>query len=210
MRRTKRKDQQTWRLVALYAGISAGTVLAAWLAFRLAAGVDPIGTQQAAEGLAAGNASTRVPLAATLYYVAEDGMELVGLDREVPADPDILVRTRAIIEHLLADPPAPLVSAFPEGTRLRAIYITAGDAYVDLSQEVTTAHSGGSLEELFTVYALVNALTGNVPEILAVQILIEGQEVDTLAGHVDLRHPLEQNMIWVAQPDDEEPPSAAS
>ena len=70
------------------------------------------------------------------------------------------------------------------------------------------AHAGGSLEEIFTVYALVNALTSNLPEIRAVQILIEGQEVDTLAGHVDLRHPLEQNMKWVSQPGDDEPPAA--
>ncbi len=30
------------------------------------------------------------------------------------------------------------------------------------------------------------------------QILIEGQEVDTLAGHVDLRRPLGLNMSWVS------------
>ena len=29
------------------------------------------------------------------------------------------------------------------------------------------------------------------------QILVDGKEVDTLAGHVDLRHPLEKNLTWV-------------
>ena len=127
----------------------------------------------------------------------------------MPATPDALARARAIVEMLLAGPPDPLLSPFPEGTRLRALYLPdGGDAYVDLSQEVTNAHSGGSLDELFTVYALVNALTTNVPEIRAVQILIEGREVDTLAGHVDLRHPLEQNMKWVSSPEDESPSAA--
>ena len=51
---------------------------------------------------------------------------------------------------------------------------------------------------MFTVYALVNALTTNLPGVSAVQILINGQEVDTLAGHIDLRRPLEQNMEWVS------------
>ena len=32
----------------------------------------------------------------------------------------------------------------------------------------------------------------NLPAITAVQILIDGQEVETLAGHVDLRRPLSQ------------------
>ena len=68
---------------------------------------------------------------------------------------------------------------------------------MDLSREVSMGHPGGSLEELFTVYAIVNALTMNVPDITAVQILVEGREVDTLAGHVDLRHPLGRNLEWV-------------
>ena len=57
----------------------------------------------------------------------------------------------------------------------------------------------------------MNALTTNVPEITAVQIMVEGQEVDTLAGHVDLRQPLESNIKWVMEPDDDEdePPSEA-
>jgi len=46
----------------------------------------------------------------------------------------------------------------------------------------------------------VNALALNVPEINAVQIMINGSEVDTLAGHIDLRQPLEPNMQWVLDP----------
>jgi hypothetical protein len=41
-----------------------------------------------------------------------------------------------------------------------------------------------------------------------VQILVDGQEVDTLAGHIDLRTPLQKSMKWVAAPD--APPSAAA
>jgi hypothetical protein len=71
---------------------------------------------------------------------------------------------------------------------------------VDLSAEVTTKHPGGALNELFTVYAVVDALTVNLPSILRVQILVNGKEVDTLAGHVDLRHPLQKNLKWLAAP----------
>ena len=81
---------------------------------------------------------------------------------------------------------------------LRALYLTErGDAFVDLSPDVRTRHTGGSLDELFTVYTIVNALTTNLPAVKRVQILIEGKEVDTLAGHVDLRHPLQKNLTWV-------------
>ena len=94
--------------------------------------------------------------------------------------------------------PAPLVSAIPAGATLRALYLTdRGDAFVDLSAEARTRHSGGALDELFTVYSIVNALTTNLPAVNRVQILVDGKEVDTLAGHVDLRHPLQKNMKWV-------------
>ena len=72
-----------------------------------------------------------------------------------------------------------------------------GTAFVDLSKEAVTNHRGGSLDELFAVYAIVNAVTVNLPAVKGVQILVDGQEVDTLAGHVDLRHPLSRNMEWV-------------
>jgi hypothetical protein len=72
-----------------------------------------------------------------------------------------------------------------------------GDAFVDLSREASANHPGGSLEETLTVYTIVNALTVNLPAIAHVQILIDGKEVDTLAGHVDLRHPLAKSLEWV-------------
>jgi hypothetical protein len=36
-----------------------------------------------------------------------------------------------------------------------------------------------------------------MPDIVGVQILIEGQEVDSLAGHVDLRFPLSKALNWI-------------
>jgi hypothetical protein len=103
-----------------------------------------------------------------------------------------------IVTAQLGVAPAPLVSAIPPATTLRALYLTErGDAFVDLSVEARTRHTGGALDELFTVYAIVNGLTTNLPAVKRVQILIEGHEVDTLAGHVDLRHPLQKNLKWV-------------
>jgi len=141
------------------------------------------------------------PFGVTLFYVAENGLGLVGHSRDVAYGSTPLARARTVIEYQLEDAPEPLVSPFPKGTTLRSLYLTdSGNAFVDLSSEATTEHAGGSLDELFTVYSLVNALAINVPEINAVQILINGSEVDTLAGHIDLRQPLEPNIQWVIDP----------
>jgi spore germination protein GerM len=136
-------------------------------------------------------------ITATLFYVSDDGMSLVQVQREVPFSATPAQQARAIIEAQLA-PVAPQVSAIPAGAKLRDVFITErGDAFVDLSGDVSARHPGGSLNEIFTVYSIVNALTVNLPAVTRVQILVDGKEVDTLAGHVDLRHPLAKSLEWV-------------
>ena len=79
---------------------------------------------------------------------------------------------------------------------------------MDLSGEVATAHSGGSLDELLSVYAVVDALTVNLPAVTAVQLLVDGREVDTLAGHVDLRRPLPKSTRWIQEAGAAPPPTS--
>ena len=151
-------------------------------------------------------AAAEPKIKATLYYISEDGLSLPGVQRDVPFGDPIVEQARRIIEVQLAAAPPPYGSAIPAGTKLRALYVgDRGDAFVDLSGEVRTAHTGGALDELFTTYAIVNALTVNLPAITRVQILVDGKEVDTLAGHVDLRRPLQKNLKWTSlHPDAEE------
>lgn len=134
---------------------------------------------------------------ARLFYISDDGHGLTGEERDVPYGADVVAQARAIVEAQIAPVEAPLVSAIPPGTKLRAVFVTGTAAYVDLSREVTSAHPGGSLDEQLTTYSVVSALTANLPTVTAVQILIDGQEVDTLAGHVDLRQPLTAMPEWV-------------
>jgi spore germination protein GerM len=135
---------------------------------------------------------------ARLFYVSDDGTRLTGVEREIAYGEGPLEQAREIISAQIAPVTEPLVTAIPPGTTLRALFMTeGGDAYVDLSRNVTSAHTGGTLDEILTVYTIVNALTANLPAITSVQLLVEGKEVDTLSGHVDLRRPLSQNLAWV-------------
>jgi hypothetical protein len=81
------------------------------------------------------------------------------------------------------------------------------ELFVDLDATVRSKHRGGSTQELLTVYSLVNTLTVNLPTIAAVQILIDGREADTLAGHVDLRRPLRKNEALIVPADSAQTPS---
>ncbi len=137
-------------------------------------------------------------ITATLFYGSSDGRALVPVRRDVPAATNVVDQGRQILTVQFQDAPQPYVQVVPKGTMLRAFYVTdRGDAFVDLSGEVVSAHPGGSLTELLTVYAIVNAVTVNLPAVQRVQILVEGKEVDTIAGHVDVRRPLERDATLV-------------
>jgi hypothetical protein len=135
---------------------------------------------------------------ARLFYVSDDGMRLTSVERDVAYGESAADQAREIVAAQVAAGTEVLVSAVPRGTQLRALFITdKGEAFVDLSRDVVSAHPGGSINELLTVYTFVNALTANLPAITSVQLLVDGKEVDTLAGHVDLRRPLVKNLSWV-------------
>lgn len=183
------------------AAIAAFLIVAGWLLF---VGLPRwYGSRPSAETPTASTApAAERKITATLYYISEDGLSLVGVQREVAFGEPIDLQAQRILEAQLARAPEPLSSAIPEATALRSLFLDGkGLAFVDLSADARNRHTGGALDELFTIYAIVNALTVNLPAISRVQILVDGKEVDTLAGHVDLRHPLQKNLKWVRTED---------
>jgi len=155
----------------------------------------------AAAAVAAPQATPPPPgrkIKARLYYVSADGTRLTSVERDVPYADGPVQQAREIVSAQIAPAADPLVSAIPPGTTLRALFISdRGSAYVDLGGAAASAHGGGTVDEILTIYAIVNALTSNLPAVTGVQILVNGREVDTLAGHVDLRRPLVQDLGWV-------------
>jgi len=146
-------------------------------------------------------AAPAVPkIKAMLFFASEDGLKLVPTEREVPLAEGPVAQARSILEaQLAAEAPAPLVSTIPKGATLRGVYVSErNEVFVDLDPAIRTAHPGGTRQELMTVYTIVNAVLTNLPTLREVQILIGGQEADTLAGHVDLRRPLRKNDALVA------------
>jgi hypothetical protein len=147
---------------------------------------------------APGAAAATRSIQATLYYIAENGTTLVPTSRNVLYGATPVEQARRLVEAQVAPAPAGLVSPIPEGTTVRNVFVTdRREAYVDLGGGIVANHPGGSLNEALTVYAIVNAITTNLPDITAVQILVDGREVDTLRGHIDLRAPLARGTDWI-------------
>jgi hypothetical protein len=165
---------------------------------------EPTPVDPAAAGEAPPANATEAPavpkIKATLFFASEDGWHLVPTEREVPLAEGAVAQARSILEaQLSAEAPPPLLSTIPKGAALRGIFVSErNEVFVDLDPSIRTSHPGGTQQELMTVYTIVNTLLTNLPNLQEVQILIGGQEVDTLAGHVDLRRPLRKNDAIIA------------
>jgi len=149
--------------------------------------------------------ATTAHITATLFYGSTDGAALVPVRQEVPLADGPVAQGQQILRALLQPPPKPLLPVVPLGTSLRAFYLTNnGDAFVDLTSDIATKHPGGTHAELLTVYAVVNAVTTNLQGVQRVQLLIDGKEADSVAGHIDIRRPLTRDASMVRT----EPPPA--
>ena len=102
---------------------------------------------------------------------------------------------KQLIAELISGSRERRLPALPSETGLRELFVTAqGLAVVDLTRDASVRHPGGLTMELASIYSVVNSLTQNVGKIGQVQILIEGAEAETLAGHIDLSHPFSEDL----------------
>ena len=188
--------------IALVAVAVAVLVLAAWAVNRALTRLTSAGPEADPVVVATSTPQTVIRhINVTLFSASSNGETLVPYQQEVVLAEGIVPQGREILSAQLEKPMPPHVSVIPEGTTLRAFYVTeSGDAFVDLSADVSSRHPGGSSAELLTVYAVVNAVTANLSTVRRVQILIDGREADTLAGHIDLRSPLERDVSIVSKP----------
>lgn len=73
------------------------------------------------------------------------------------------------------------------GAELRAAFLTSdGTAYLDLASSSLPLFDPGIGSETLVVYSVVDSICMNIPAVKRVRFLVQGQEVDTLNGHVDL------------------------
>ena len=142
---------------------------------------------------AASSPDTSPPLQQiTLYFFQPESLELVDFTHELHLSSDKLERLKQIIGALLKQSPPALMNTIPQGTLLYEVYLDEqSTVYLDFSGALSAAHIGGTSAELLTVQTILKTVRSNFGEqIRHVQILIEGQEVDTIAGHVDISKPL--------------------
>ncbi|MFQ5718645.1 MAG: GerMN domain-containing protein [Acidobacteriota bacterium] len=145
------------------------------------------------------NAPTTLPtLAIELYFARPDGQGLSPERATIFATAALLDRLKQAVNALVAGPgpDSVLDPVLPTETPLRDLYLdSAGVLYVDFEQDLAVRMMPGSASERLAAGSLSSTLILNFPEVHQVKILVAGEEIRTLAGHLDLSRPL------VAEPD---------
>jgi spore germination protein GerM len=127
----------------------------------------------------------------TLYFADVEETELTVETRQVAIGRGFVEQAEQVIRALVAGPEHEAVNTIPDGTVLLGVYYDPDTAilFLDFSGEFVAGHPGGASAEYHTVSAILKTVSENFPEISAVQILVEGSQVGTIAGHLNAYQP---------------------
>jgi spore germination protein GerM len=120
----------------------------------------------------------------TLYFSDPDGSKLLPEGRRIPASGAVSQDVRAVVEALIEGPAGGSVATLPSSARVLGVYIYERTAVIDFSSEVSEDLTGGTTSEYMMVASLVQTVCGNFAGVEAVRIVIEGEEIETIGGHL--------------------------
>jgi len=136
-----------------------------------------------------------VGLRTIVLYFADPAAEgLITERREIPLGTTLEEGVESALRALAAGPDQrTALPVLPRQARVMQSFYDEEDGvlYLDFNTALVTQQPGGSAAEYYSLSALVRTIGTNFPEVTAVQILVDGQPVDSLAGHFDTSRPLD-------------------
>jgi len=134
-----------------------------------------------------------------LYFPGEDdALHVEKRDVPVAADPQeaIFIVATAVLDGPTSDELRPIL---PDDVTIGSVDLDAfGTAFVGLESAAYAAPPiAGSNMEMLALYSLVNSVVLNVEGVDALVLLWNGQQLATLAGHIDTRNPVQPRTdLW--------------
>jgi hypothetical protein len=124
-----------------------------------------------------------------IYYPVDNRLQLE--ERKLPRRTAQLAIAEAAVEEFLKGPSNAVMSNIPKDARLLGLYKDADKIlYIDLSDEFRRNFQGDAITEFFLLKCLYESLISNIDDVHDIKVLIEGNEIETLGGHLYLLYPL--------------------
>jgi spore germination protein GerM len=182
---------RVWMIAALAAAVLIAAIYFPFLRRRVKKEQKPQPSeervrQELTEPIEENAAAPRVK--ATLFWAAdENDSGLAPVTVQLPLSNDPAMRAKQVLNTLVAGPVDADLRTLPPDAVLLAFYLLPdGTGVADFSEALATSTPSGIQSEQLAVDSITHTLEANVPQVRRLKILIHGQELDTLAGHVDL------------------------
>lgn len=127
-----------------------------------------------------------------VYYPDASGINLVGVKRniEIKNDADKYLAAVKLLMKLPAE--KDLTVIFPKNAKINSVKVENGTAVVDFDKNITKGFAGGSTGEELLINSVVKTLS-EFKEVKQVRFLVDGKEIETLSGHMDLSEPIKKS-----------------
>ncbi len=135
-----------------------------------------------------------------VYYPLKE--RLLMEERRIKRQTSTSAMAAAIIEEFLKGPSTIGESLIPPGTRLLNTYPGKdGILYIDFSDEIRRNFQGDAYGELLILKGLYESINSNLAGIEDIKILVEGKEIESLGGHLNILYPIKTTVT--STPDQE-------
>ncbi len=132
--------------------------------------------------------------AVQLYFADSQAQNLASESRKIAFGTGLEENVQATVTALASGPQQDgNVAVLPRDARVQQVFYTEATRtlYVDFNSALVDHHPGGSTAEYLTLGALVRTIAANFPQVVHLQLLVDGQAMDTLAGHFDTSKPID-------------------
>jgi len=126
----------------------------------------------------------------TLFFAAQDFDGLVREGREIGPCDEPADCFEEILEELINGPLGELSPVLPLTGMFNSVKLDGHTARVDFAQELLDGLPSGSSSELYAIYAIVNSIGYNYPQVQQVAFTVDGKPLQTLKGHLDMSSPI--------------------
>jgi spore germination protein GerM len=123
-----------------------------------------------------------------LYFADPQWSSLVTTECYISHYENPVERAKVILTELFKGPKDNQSDGIiPLAIGIRALYLMDEVLILDLSRDIVQKIPGGLAHESYAIYSIVNTVC-QCKEISRVRFLVDGKPMDTLAGHINLRH----------------------
>jgi len=137
----------------------------------------------------------------SFFYPSEEGNYLVPIKKKINKKEDLKEQIKQVIIGLFNGPDInkkDLYNPFSKNLKINEFYLIDNSIVVlDLNDGIYENLLGGTDDEILTIYSIVDTISYNFPFVRATQIIINGREAETLAGHIDISRPLRFDPKWI-------------